>query len=165
MAFWSGNTHELVRHRAGTAISMESGRYVRRDHLGYDIPSCIMNNEAALRRYQRVMRYLDREKRLLDEDMGIDEEGLNFALKKEYSSATRRIFPHGEAVDIGWSANFRALRHTIEMRTSRHSEEEMRKVFAKVFELCIERYPNMFQDYSEDQVNGIIEISFRNSKI
>lgn len=34
-------THELVRHRAGTAISQESLRYVRLDDLGMWLPQCI----------------------------------------------------------------------------------------------------------------------------
>jgi len=34
-------THELVRHRAGTAISQESLRFVRANNLGYWIPPCL----------------------------------------------------------------------------------------------------------------------------
>ena len=41
-------THELVRHRAGTAISQESLRFVRLDNLGQWLPTVIREDEKAM---------------------------------------------------------------------------------------------------------------------
>ena len=41
-------THELVRHRAGVAISQESLRFVRLSNLGQWLPLCIREDEQAM---------------------------------------------------------------------------------------------------------------------
>jgi thymidylate synthase (FAD) len=69
-----------------------------------------------------------------------------FAKKKELTSAFRRIAPDGLATSIMMTANIRALRHVINMRTHIAAEEEIRVVYDQIAELCKERYPNFFQD-------------------
>jgi thymidylate synthase (FAD) len=160
-------THELVRHRAGTAISQESLRFVRLDKLDYFIPSCITNSEnPEIERYFREMfnqaeLFLER----LNNFSRIDSSGNSFTHKKELTSAFRRIVPDGITTTIGWSANFRTLRHVIELRTSRHAEEEIRILFAEVAKKCFERWPNLFQDHAIEEYNGINEIRFDSKKI
>ena len=51
--------------------------------------------------------------------LGIDKEGVPFEVKKEVTSALRRLAPMGLSTDIVWTANARTLRHVIEMRTAR----------------------------------------------
>ena len=63
------------------------------------------------------------------EELGIDEEGVPFHVKKEVTSALRRLAPIGLSTDILWTANARTLRHVIEMRTAEGAEEELRIVF------------------------------------
>ena len=41
-----------------------------------------------------------------------------FHVKKEVTSALRRLAPIGLSTDIIWTANARTLRHVIEMRTA-----------------------------------------------
>ena len=59
-------------------------------------------------------------------ELGIDEEGVPFHVKKEVTSALRRLAPIGLSTDIVWTANARTLRHVIEMRTAPGAEEELR---------------------------------------
>ena len=66
----------------------------------------------------------------------------------------RRLAPIGVATNIGWSANIRAVRHVIEMRTAPGAEEEIRLLFAKVGALCVERFPHLFGDYRVEEVDG-----------
>jgi thymidylate synthase (FAD) len=81
-------------------------------------------------------------------ELGIDEEGLPFHVKKEITSALRRLAPIGLSTDIIWTANARTLRHVIEMRTAPGAEEELRMVFDQVARTMKQEAPNLFQDFS-----------------
>ncbi len=63
------------------------------------------------------------------EQLGIEKDGVPFHVKKEVTSALRRLAPIGLSTDILWTANARTLRHVIEMRTAEGAEEELRLVF------------------------------------
>lgn len=146
-------THELVRHRAGTGISQESLRFVRLDTLSAYVPIQIRENERGMEIFARTMDALEKLQLELAEEYGIDAE--SFGVKKKLTSAFRRLAPMGLATTIGWSCNFRTLRHVIEHRTDPHAEEEIRLLFARVFELVQRRYPNFFADYETELVDGI----------
>lgn len=160
-------THELVRHRAGTAISQESLRFVRLDKLDYFVPSCVSEseNKEIPRYFEEMFVQAELFLQRLNNFARIDSSDKSFALKKELTSAFRRIIPDGITTTIGWSANFRTLRHVIELRTSRHAEEEIRILFAEVAKKCFGRWPNLFQDHVVEEYNGIAEIRFESSKI
>lgn len=79
-----------------------------------------------------------------------DLDSKPFDEKKRITSALRRLVPDGIATSIIWTANMRALRHVLELRTSRHAEEEIRKVFDTVGQIAVTRYPNIFQDFARN---------------
>jgi thymidylate synthase (FAD) len=147
-------THELVRHRAGTAISQESLRFVRMESLSAYVPMCIRESEEGMEVFTRTFEQLEHIQRELAEMYDIDNER-KFDVKKKLTSAFRRIAPIGLATTIGWSCNFRALRHVIENRTDPHAEEEIRLLFGQVYDLVRVRYPNFFQDYEVETVDGL----------
>ena len=89
----------------------------------------------------------------------------SFDDKKKITSAMRRIAPIGLATNIGWSTNFRNLRHVIEMRTAPWAEEEIRAVFAQVGEIATERWGNLFADYTVEIVDGLPYYTTKNSKV
>ena len=64
-----------------------------------------------------------------------------FHVKKEVTSALRRLAPIGLSTDILWTANLRTLRHVIEMRTAEGAEEEMRSVFDEIAQLMLREAP------------------------
>lgn len=148
-------THELVRHRAGTAISQQSLRYVRLDSDEMYIPDCIADIPEAREAAERLLANNLRDVAILEEALGLNEAKISFKEKKEKTSALRRFKFQGLATQIGWSANLRALRHVIEMRTDPSAEEEIRLLFAQVACLCKERYPNVFGDFVEENHKGI----------
>lgn len=150
-------THELVRHRTGTAISQESLRFVRLDKLRFWMPMSFGNHE----KREQLMRFITEKVRFMEQwqleladILGIEEEK-SFERKKVLTSAMRRIAPDGLATTIGWSVNPRELRHVIEMRTSPGAEEEIRLVFGKIAEVVLERYPNIFGDYTVEMVDNL----------
>ena len=81
-------------------------------------------------------------------ELGIDQEGVPFHVKKEVTSALRRLAPIGLSTDIVWTANARTLRHVIEMRTAEGAEEELRLVFDQVARVMQTEAPNLFQDFA-----------------
>ena len=158
-------THELVRHRAGVAISQESLRFVRLEDLGQWVPTVIRENHEAIEIFSETFRHLEGLQIKLAELFRLDDEGVPFAIKKEITSAMRRIAPLGLATTIGWSANPRTLRWTLEMRTHPTAEEEIRFVFGKVGEIVRARYPNFFCDFEVIVEKGLPWYKPKNSKV
>jgi thymidylate synthase (FAD) len=157
-------THELVRHRAGTAVSQESLRFVRLDSLSAYIPTHIQENEEALTVYMRTLEQLEQLQEELARIYDIENEK-RFDVKKQLTSAFRRVAPIGVATTIGWSCNFRTLRHVIERRTDPAAEEEIRLLFGLVFDIVRERYPNVFGDYEVEMVDGLPWVKTAHEKV
>ena len=138
-------THELVRHRAGSAFSQESLRYVRLTEIDFRVPPAL---EPIRDRVISLVEQLEEFQVSAADALGLDEQGLPFAVKKEITSALRRLAPIGLSTAIVWTANVRTLRHVIEMRTAPGAEEELRLVFDRVARtMCVEA-PGLFQDFT-----------------
>ncbi len=138
-------THELVRHRAGSAFSQESLRYVRLTDIGFRVPPAL---EPVREQVLSIVEQLEEFQVSAAKELGIDEEGVPFHVKKEVTSALRRLAPIGLSTDILWTANARTLRHVIEMRTAEGAEEELRLVFDKIARLMQAEAPGLFQDFT-----------------
>lgn len=146
-------THELVRHRAGTAISQESLRFVRLDNIGFWAPTVIREDSRFMEIATNTVKKL--EEIQIDLAKMLDLDSLPFKEKKILTSAMRRLAPEGLSTTIGWTANMRALRHCIEMRTDPTAEEEIRLVFGQVGNLMKAKFPALFADYVVETVNGL----------
>lgn len=163
-------THELVRHRVGTAFSQTSGRYVAIDKIDLVLPPefdvqvpCILCDGDGFR-FKNAQRepcghcggdgrmpasfYMEQGANhlaticdMLRREMITDD--MPFADKKRITSAIRRLAPNGQTNEIGWSVNVRSLRHLIELRTSPHAEWEIREVFWEVARMIHDRWPMM----------------------
>ncbi len=138
-------THELVRHRAGSAFSQESLRYVRLADIGFRVPPAL---EPLREQVLSIVEQLEEFQVSAAAELGIDDQGVPFHVKKEVTSALRRLAPIGLSTDIIWTANARTLRHVIEMRTAEGAEEELRLVFDKVAEIMLAEAPGLFQDFA-----------------
>jgi thymidylate synthase (FAD) len=155
-------THELVRHRAGVAISQESGRFVRIDDIGMFKPTCftprwLERNIAPFIKNPETVEGFDGDpghwaiymsELLIDattivsktaedrvaffaKSLLLDDPKMPFHIKKELTSALRRTAPGGMSTHIIFTANHRAIRHMIAMRTAIGAEEEIRQVFGE----------------------------------
>jgi thymidylate synthase (FAD) len=141
-------THELVRHRAGSAFSQESLRYVRLTDIGFRVPPAL---EPVREQVLSIVEQLEQFQVTAAAELGIDEEGVPFHVKKEVTSALRRLAPIGLSTDIVWTANVRTLRHVIEMRTAPGAEEELRLVFDVIARIMQTEAPGLFQDFALDE--------------
>jgi thymidylate synthase (FAD) len=138
-------THELVRHRAGSAFSQESLRYVRLTDIGFRVPPAL---EPVREQVLSIVEQLEEFQVSAAEQLGIEEDGVPFHVKKEVTSALRRLAPIGLSTDILWTANARTLRHVIEMRTAEGAEEELRLVFDTIARIMQAEAPGLFQDFT-----------------
>ncbi len=187
-------THEVVRHRL-CAFSQESLRFVRPTSLNAYFPDVfkeLPDTELSESAYESMAEFMveDRSqveswttKSALDyifysafstlEDvqkvlvalLGMDTVKRAFGDKKKLQSAMRRLMPIGMVTGIIMTTNHRNWRHLIEMRTSEHSEEEIRKVFGMIGLAMREMYPAIYQDMRAEEIGGMPEITFHLGRV
>lgn len=138
-------THELVRHRVGTAFSQTSGRYCTPESAQMVLPpefeTVSVDDTTLADAYRAMLEELKEFVAAMRLGLGVDE--MPMAERKRWTSALRRIMPSGADNEMGWSVNVRSLRHLIELRTSPHAEWEIRRVFTDVARLVEKRWPLM----------------------
>lgn len=160
-------THELVRHRVGTAFSQVSGRFVRTDVISYWLPKVIRDNQEATKIFNDAFAYMEMALKYLEQVFDIN--GMTspkaFALKKILTSAFRRIIGNGQSNHIILSVNHRTLRHLIQTRTDPSAEEEIRLVFNQIFDLVRYRFPAIYGDAMTETVDGYPHVSFMYRKV
>jgi len=147
-------THELVRHRVGTAFSQNSGRYIREDVIRVVLSPDIEHSKKIDAILENICAGYDE----LDYELDIDST-IRFDEKKKLTSSIRRILPNMCANDIGFTVNVRELRHILLMRTSRHAEWEMRYVFDKIYKLLLPKYGAFFHGLHVGSHEGYVEIT------
>lgn len=148
-------THELVRHRAGTSYSQTSGRYVRGDEIDIVFDPIL---EPVRDQVKDLQYIIEEHYAVMVEEMDLDNLK-DFSKKKKITSALRRLLPNGQSNEIGFSVNLRALRHIVQLRTSRQAEWEIRLVFNQIYTLVKDKYPLLFYGAKEEEIEGLLEIS------
>lgn len=145
-------THEIVRHRPGTAVSQESLRFVRLDRIPFWFPEWAQQDAELIEQASSVLAALESFQLWMAGHFGLDDDGVKMHEKKHKTSFMRRFAPEGIATGMVWTANIRALRHTIEIRTSPEAEEEIRLIFGKIATIMRAEAPALFGDY--EVING-----------
>jgi thymidylate synthase (FAD) len=134
-------THELVRHRVGTAFSQTSGRYVAIDSIDFIVDPLLVADPECDKAIQEHIVATENLAKLLRAKLIKDSDP--FDKKKKVTSAIRRIAPNGQSNEIGFSLNIRTLRQTLTLRTSPHAEWEIRKVFGQIGDIVENKWPLM----------------------
>jgi thymidylate synthase (FAD) len=148
-------THELVRHRAGTAFSQTSGRYCRLDEIDLVFDPIL---DPVKEEVQGLVKHIEEVYAKMVVKLGLNTEP-NFDRKKLLTSALRRVAPNGQSNQMGFSLNLRTLRHTIMLRTARTSEWEIRNIYAQIYRIMKAKYPLFFHGAKEGFVNGEVEVT------
>ncbi len=144
-------THEMVRHRAGVAVSQESMRYVRLTEIPFWFPLWATADEELMERSMVLLEQMEEHQRFMTEHFGLEDDGVPFSEKKAKTSFMRRFAPDGVATAMLATINIRSLRHIIALRTSLGAEEEIRLVMDEIAEKTLEAVPNLMQDYSPNE--------------
>lgn len=135
-------THELVRHRVGTAFSQLSQRYVDESGGTNVIPEAFSRLDDALN--ERVGALISQSRELYSEIANnLSNKGLD---RKSARGAARSVLLGGNSTKIMFSCNARELRHIFDLRGSKHAEAEIRSVTIEMFELV--KHLELFSDYT-----------------
>jgi len=132
-------THQMVRHRVGTAYSQQSGHYCSTDDAKMILPPNAP--DGLVEAYESM---LDNIKSVISEWRGhlnLDAEPMG--VRKYWTSVLRRLLPEGANTELGWSINVRSLRHVIELRTDPSNIWEIRRIFTDVGRMVNKRWPLM----------------------
>ncbi len=118
---------------------------MRLTDVGFRVPPAL---EPLREQVLSVVEQLEELQLTAARDLGLDDDGVPFDVKKEVTSALRRLAPLELSTSIVWTANVRTLRHVIAMRTAPGAEEELRAVFDRVAAVMAEEAPLLFQDFT-----------------
>lgn len=137
-------THQLVRHRL-CSYTQKSQRYVDEENFNYVEPEDIKNNAEAHKIFVDLM-----------EDVKIIYEKLReFGIKKEDA---RYILPNATKSELVLTANFRELRHLIQLRGSKAAQWEIRQLALEILRILKKKVPYVFQDMEIDEKTNTVKI-------
>ncbi|MES2214117.1 MAG: FAD-dependent thymidylate synthase [Patescibacteria group bacterium] len=167
-------THELVRHRAGTAFSQLSQRYVSGRLLRFVEREEYQKDEVLHDRFEKRIDFLAEEydfiaerlyARQLAGDPQMSDEHKT-GLRKKVNQAARSCLPNEAETALLFTGNVRALRHILEMRGAGGAEPEIRALALLCLKMMKEVWPNLTDDfYLVDLIDGSQAIGVRHSKI
>lgn len=163
-------THELVRHRAGTAYSQLSQRYVDEAKAKFVMPPAIQGHPEEEDRWAQevtddLANYMARVQRMLawPEFQAIESRTER---RKAVREAARSALPNATETMIFATGNARAWRNIIELRVSGHAEAEIRRLQYKVAQVLVAEAPHIFGDYEFVPLgDGTFEARTENVKV
>jgi thymidylate synthase (FAD) len=158
-------THELVRHRAGFAYSQLSQRYVDESHAAFVVPPAVIGDEALESAWkaqvdeaQRV--YVAMVEQLMTRYGWVDDKVHRRKMARE---AARSVLPNATETKIVVTANARAWRTMLELRSSEGAEAEIRRCAVAIIRLLQAEAPGFFSDfefYTADDRREAARISY-----
>jgi thymidylate synthase (FAD) len=152
---------ELIRHRAGMAYSIESGRFIWKDDILIWIPDELSKYPHLETKFKQIVADIECFSKEAYDTFNMPS--LSMVERKKVTSLIRRLYPQGMATNIVITGNHRSWRHIISMRGSTHAEDEIRIIANKLGKYMKVHYPNIYQDLIEDD-NGNMVFTL-NSKV
>lgn len=142
-------THELVRHRAGFAYSQVSQRYVDESSAAFVMPPAIVGDPSLeLLWTAQVESALSVYVSLVDGLMGrfawVNDKMQRRKMARE---AARGVLPNSTETKIVVTANARAWRTMLELRSSESAELEMRRLAVVLIRVLQREAPFFFSDF------------------
>src|SRR5687767_15490051 len=142
-------THELVRHRAGFAYSQLSQRYVDESVADFVVPPAIIGDEALETRWEAQMdeaqrTYVALVEQLMERYAWVEDRVHRRKMARE---AARGVLPNSTETKIVATANVRAWRTMLELRSSEGAEMEIRRMALAVLRLLQGEAPAFFSDF------------------
>lgn len=142
-------THELIRHRAGFAYSQLSQRYVDESEARFVIPPAIVGDatlEGAWRAQIESAQksYVTLVEQLMERYGWVADKVHRRKMARE---AARGVLPNSTETKIVVTANARAWRTMLELRSSEAAELEIRRLAVAVLRLLQAEAPAFFSDF------------------
>jgi len=160
-------THEFVRHRAGFAYSQRSQRYVDESTGSYVLPPALFHDKAELdgvesiiknaletasSSYEELVSALDKS---FPDDMFESQRDRRKAVRQ----AARAVLPNASESKIFVTANVRAWRHFIEMRSAPYADWEIRQLAIKILGILQKEAPLLFGDFTVSELSDGTKIA------
>jgi thymidylate synthase (FAD) len=142
-------THELVRHRAGFAYSQLSQRYVDESQANFVVPPAIVGDEVLENEWrvqidQAQQSYVRLVEHLMERYSWITDKVHRRKMARE---AARGVLPNSTETKIVVTANARAWRTMLELRSSEGAELEIRRSAIVMLKLLQRETPAFFSDF------------------
>lgn len=143
-------SHELVRHRAGFGYSQLSQRYVDESHAAFVMPPALIGDAALEAEWERQVAaaqaaYVEAVARLMERYSWVTDKVHRRKMARE---AARSVLPNATEVKIVVSANARAWRTMLELRTGEGAELEIRRLAVEMLRMLRADAPGFFSDFS-----------------
>ncbi len=142
-------THELVRHRAGMAFSQLSQRYVDESEANFVVPPAIIGDDALRDAWQTQVDAAQSAYVALVEQLMLRYAWVADKVhrRKMAREAARGVLPNSTETKIVVTANARAWRTLLELRSSEGAELEIRRWAVMVIRVLQAEAPGFFSDF------------------
>jgi thymidylate synthase (FAD) len=142
-------THELVRHRAGFAYSQLSQRYVDESTANFVMPPAIMGDDALEKAWAEQVEaaqaaYVGLVESLMTRYAWVPDKVHRRKMARE---AARGVLPNSTETKIVVTANARAWRTMLELRSSEGAEFEIRRCAVAMLRILSVEAPAFFSDF------------------
>jgi thymidylate synthase (FAD) len=142
-------THELVRHRAGFAYSQLSQRYVDESTANFVMPPAIIGDEALEKSWTEQVEaaqksYVSLVEQLMTRYAWVGDK---IHRRKMAREAARGVLPNSTETKIVVTANARAWRTMLELRSSEGAEFEIRRCAVMMLRTLLAEAPGFFSDF------------------
>lgn len=142
-------THELVRHRAGFAYSQLSQRYVDESEANFVVPPAIIGDERLETTWREQIESAQRTYVMLVEELMKRYAWVADKVhrRKMAREGARGVLPNSTETKIVVTANARAWRTMLELRSSEGAELEIRRAAVAVLRVLTAEAPALFSDF------------------
>jgi thymidylate synthase (FAD) len=142
-------THELVRHRAGFAYSQLSQRYVDESEANFVVPPAVIGDELLEASWKDQMdaaqkSYVALVESLMERYAWVGDKVHRRKMARE---AARGVLPNSTETKIVVTANARAWRTMLELRSSEGAELEIRRCAIEIVRVLQREAPGFFSDF------------------
>jgi len=124
--------NQIVRHRIGCSYCVESMRYVDMSEAEIIVPHKLFMA------FPEIVEVMKETKQLYAElvRLGVPK------------GDARALLPLGTATNMTVTMNFRAIRHFLKLRLSKHAQDEVRQVAYQIYKICQEKWPWLLEGIS-----------------
>lgn len=162
-----GCTHELVRHRAGCAISQRSTRYVDESGSPWILhPLITQYLDTAIGQHPNDLDSQSSVQTAIEDGIDMGKKAYDAVVealqahmiakgvdkltaRKQARGAARGLLGNALCTSMVWSANIRALRTVIEQRANPAADAEIRVLANRIYEEASKVCPEYFDDYEK----------------
>lgn len=142
-------THELVRHRAGVAISQLSQRYVDESEANFVVPPAILGDVELEAQWRAEMEraqvaYVSLVRELMERYAWVPDRVHRRKMARE---AARGVLPNSTETKIVITANARAWRTILELRAGEGADLEIRRLAVAVLRILQREALSFFSDF------------------